>query len=571
MEKMSIFNYLYDDFQIKNKIKLIELFAGYGSQSLALKYLGANYDHHKICEWATKSIQAYNDLHIRDYKDYSQLSSFEDIVYYLEKKGISIDYKNPMTEKQIRQKGEKWCRNVYNNIIATKNLVNIQQVKGKDLDITDIDNYTYLLTYSYPCQSLSLAGNLGGMEKGSGTESSMLWEVERILKECDELGKLPQILIMENVPNCHGANNIEHFNMWIRELEKLGYQSYYMDLNSKDFGVPQNRERCFMISILGDYCYDFPKKIKLKYRLKDFLEKEVDENYYLSDKMIKYISNDNEKWTGNNDKSLINKTIASTINTAEGQRRCDASNFICEELEENFDLKNIDTKRLYGIFDKENKKHQAGSVWDKNGLCPTLDTMQGGYRQPCIEDLPKLIGGVGEMKSNGGSQFYQQDRIYDGNGIAMCHPANLPSGSYMYTVESKNNLKLKLNTEYKKIIETIEKNELPIGEVKHLDLYNRKTTENYGTLTDPKHNNNRLWDGLRVRKLTPKECWRLMGVKDEDYEKVCKNQSNSSLYHLAGDSIVTTCLMALFGKLLDIDYKTKINYLIDELKEKELK
>ena len=161
---MNMFEVLYDKFLIDKPIKLIECFAGYGSQSLALKYLGTNFVHHRICEWATKSIQAYNDIHIQDYKDYSQPLTFDEVLNYLFKKGISMNYNEPMTYEQIKRKGEQWCRTTFNNIIATRNLVNIQQVKGSDLDITDTDNYTYLLTYSFPCQDLSLAGKGKGME-----------------------------------------------------------------------------------------------------------------------------------------------------------------------------------------------------------------------------------------------------------------------------------------------------------------------------------------------------------------------------------------------------------------------
>ena len=88
--------------------------------------------------------------------------------------------------------------------------------------------------------------------------------------------------------------------MWIQRLQSFGYNNYYTDLNAKDFGIPQNRNRCFMISVLGDYKYEFPKPIKLDKDLRDLLEDEVDEKYYLSDSMKKYIASPNEKWTGNN-------------------------------------------------------------------------------------------------------------------------------------------------------------------------------------------------------------------------------------------------------------------------------
>lgn len=173
----------------------------------------------------------------------------------------------------------------------------------------------------------------------------------------------------------------------------------------------------------------------------------------------------------------------------------------------------------------------SGGKWDKmhdisrrvystDHLSPTIHTCGGGNLEPKIAEC---IGGIGEKNSNAGTQYYQQDRIYSGD-IALAHPANLPSGSYYYTE--------------------------PIA----LDEQNGcRRDGTVGTLTtdgsSPKHNN-RIIEGYKIRKLTPKECFRLMGVKDEDFERVAKNQSNSSLYHLAGDSIITNCLMAIFKEML---------------------
>ncbi len=556
IEQINMFDIMYEKYQIKKPIRLIELFAGYGSQALALKYLGIEFQHWKICEWATKSIQAYNDLHIRDYKDYSVNLTQNEIIDKLVNYGISMDYNEPMTYEQIKRKDEKWQRQTYNNIIATHNLVNIQNANAKDLNIVDTDKYDYILTYSFPCQDLSLAGKRAGM-KDTSTRSGLLWEVERILNECE---KLPQILVMENVSQVHSKGNKEYFQEWIKVLENLGYSSHWQDLNAKNYGIPQNRVRCFMISILGDYNYNFPKKIKLKKRLKDLLESEVDRKYFLSDKMISYISASNQKWTGNNNGAFINKDIASTINTGEGNRRCDASNYICDDLPYNFDLQNGclkikgKTKKGYAIANDGdgvyiNRPHQKRGVVQKgmiqtiktsldigvvvkdeiniignyspsghdasrivhpNGIAPTVKENHGTITATVVNnDAPQLIGGIGEKKSNGGTQYYQQNRIYSGEGVAMCHPANLPSGSYIYGFEEKQN--------------------------------------------------------LRIRKLTPKECFRLMGVKDEDYEKIKPNQSESSLYHLAGDSICSPVLMAVFGELLNIDYQNKIYDLVETI------
>ena len=276
---------------IDKPIRLIELFAGYGSQALALKYLGANFEHWKICEWAVKSIQAYKDLHFGDDNtDYSAAKTQDEVIDYLYGKGISANYNEPMTIDQIKRLGEEKQRVIYNNLIATHNLVSVCNCHASDLEISDTDKYTYIMTYSFPCQDLSLAGKGLGMEKGSGTRSGLLWEVERILDECN--GNLPQILLMENVPEVIGTNNSEHFSQWVAKLDSLGYKSKWEILNAKDYGVPQNRARCFMVSWLGNYYYDFPKKVKLEKRLKDILETNVDEKYYLNDDTIERIS----KW-----------------------------------------------------------------------------------------------------------------------------------------------------------------------------------------------------------------------------------------------------------------------------------
>ena len=210
----SIFDYIYETYKITKPIRLIELFAGYGSQALALKYLGINFEHWKICEWAIKSIQAYKDIHFEsDNVDYSQNILKDNIINHLYQLGISSDYNTPMTYEQIKRLGEKQLRTIYNNIIATNNLVNVQKTTGEDLEIKDVDKFTYLLTYSFPCQDLSLAGKGKGMSD-TKTRSGMLWEVERILTECYELGSLPQILLMENVPQVHSQDNIKDFNKW---------------------------------------------------------------------------------------------------------------------------------------------------------------------------------------------------------------------------------------------------------------------------------------------------------------------------------------------------------------------
>lgn len=249
-------------------------------------------------EWAIPSIIAYADLHRNELEYYgndfcSDLTK-EQICNELFKMGVSADYNKPCTLDQLKRMKEDKLRLVYNSIMCSNNLVDISRVKGEELRILDQD-HTYIMTYSFPCQDLSVAGQRKGM--ADGTRSGLLWQVERILTECKELerenkGYMPNVLLMENVIQVHSEKDMEHFRKWINRLEELGYQNYWQDLIATDYGIPQTRNRCFMVSIYGDYSYIFPKPIPLKLVLNDLKEPEenVDEKFYISEKMFNYIS-----------------------------------------------------------------------------------------------------------------------------------------------------------------------------------------------------------------------------------------------------------------------------------------
>ena len=501
-KQLDIFSTTLEQFKFTKPIRLIELFAGYGSQSLALDYLGADYESFRICEWAVNSILAYKELHFHDdNKNYSEGLSDDEVKQQLLDYGISADYNKPMTKEQISRKSGKWARNVYNAIKATHNLVDVSKVTGKSLTMREREIVQVMLTYSFPCQDLSLAGKLGGMKEGSGTRSSMIWEVGRILTELKEEKQLPDVLIMENVPTVCCEKNKEDFNKWLNFLENLGYQSYYKILSATDYGIPQTRRRCFVISLLGEYFYDFPDGFPLKLKLKDMLEDNCSEKYYLSEKMIKYITANNDKWSGNNNRSLVNKSIASTLNTFEGNRRCDASNFIAYGLPDDTDIKCLNNEPKIAI--KEKTKKGYAEAHEGDGVYINRPSQKRGVVQKGkIQTIKTSVDDIGVVVKN------------------------------------------------KAIKETIEKNELPIGEVRNLDTYNRTTSELSQTLTLPNHNSQRLWDGLRIRKLTPRECFRLMGVRDKDFDKLKGKFSDIALYHMAGDSIVVNVLMAIFSQML---------------------
>lgn len=217
-EQLSFFDFVKDDFFVNNKIRLIELFAGYGSQAMALRNLGADFEHYKVVEFDKYAIASYNAIHGTNF---------------------------PETD--------------------------IKDVKGVDLGIEDRERFTYLLTYSFPCTDLSIAGRMAGMSEDSGTRSSLLWQVKRILTECKD--NLPQILLMENVPAIHNGQNMPDFRKWLDFLESLGYSSYMQDLNAWDFNLAQSRERTFVVSILGNYNYKFPEIIDdLDFCIEDYFE-----------------------------------------------------------------------------------------------------------------------------------------------------------------------------------------------------------------------------------------------------------------------------------------------------------
>jgi len=237
------------------------------------------------------------------------------------------------------------------------------------------------MTYSFPCQDLSVAGKQAGMTKGSGTRSGLLWEVERLLNEVENL---PKVLLMENVPQVHGKKNMEDFQRWIQFLENKGYSNYWQDLNAKNYGVAQNRNRCFMVSILGSYRYEFPKPIELTKRMKDYLEDDVDEKYYIN----------NEKA-----QKLIDTLIADgTIPSRAEQSRADALTLpltsqekstqqiaFPQELTE--ELVTIDKREVellsvneLGFIERGTGQHQSNTVYSTDGICPCEYSVQ--YKEP---------------------------------------------------------------------------------------------------------------------------------------------------------------------------------------------
>ena len=364
------------------KLRLIELFAGYGSQAMALKRAGVPFTHYKVVEFDKYAIASYNAVHGTNFPT-----------------------------------------------------MDITKVHAQDLEIVDTDKYKYLLTYSFPCTDLSVAGKMEGMSKGSGTRSGLLWEVERILEECKD--NLPQFLLMENVTQVHGEQNIADFTEWIRYLSTKGYKSKWQDLNAKDYGIPQNRDRCFMVSYLDKKTrFEFPLPFKLSKFLKDYLESDIDDKYYLSERS---------------------------------------------------------TKRIIRALEKD---HSPNFIDDKE-ICYTIDTRvgaEGNYSQYIRNYIPIR---------NGTKKGYIE--AYSGDYVNLQYD----------TSDSRR------------------------GRVGKGCIHTLCCNDRQGVVTD----------NLKIRKLTPLECYRLMGVTDEDALKMIRINPISQCYKQAGNSIVVDVMVEIFKNL----------------------
>lgn len=388
-------------------IKIFEAFAGIGTQRMALKRLGLDFEVIAISEIDKFAIKSYKAIH-----------------------------------------GE------------VNNLGDITKINTDDL--SDFD----LFTYSFPCQDISVAGQQKSLEKGSGTRSSLLWECEKIIKN-----KKPKYLLMENVKNLVGKRHKNYFLKWLKILENYGYKNFWQVLNAKDYGIPQNRERVFCASILGNEEFTFPEKQVLTTRLKDVLEDDVDKKFYLS-------------------KEQIDKITFSNFNT--NVKRIQEKDYCDTLCARDFkDPKCVKVKQIgqYNTSTRINSSRYR--VYDIEGIAPSLTTCGGGNLEPHIKI------------KNSTKKGYLEAKV--GDGVDLSYPDS----------------KTRRGRVQKGLSQTL------------------VCSDNRGVVTDD----------FKIRKLTPLEYWRLMGIDDEDFYKAQKVNSNSQLYKQAGNAIVVDVLEEIFKNL----------------------
>ena len=341
-------------------------------------------------------------------------------------------------------------------------------------DISRIDELPYadFWTCSFPCTDISVAGKMKGLDPDSGTRSSLLWENIKLLKKAKDNSSLPKYIMVENVKELVGKNFIEHFNNLINIFDDLGFNTYWSVLNGKNCGVPPDRERVFVIAIRKDIdngTFDFPKPFDTGIRLKDILEENVEEKYYLSDvatrkfKLFSESKGTDIKVAGslNPDKNVQDRVrILDIEGISQGLRATDYKDpvKIVSDRISNKNYKETTAleqtnypNRLGNIYGEDKGTGYAGNVWDSEKLSPTLTTMQGGNRQPMIIE----------------------------------------------TAQSQS----------------------------------------------------------KIRKLTPKECFKLMGLTSEDCDKARNiGMSNTNLYKQAGNGIITNCCELLAEHLYKAQY-----------------
>lgn len=260
-------------------LRVFEAFAGYGSQRMALRNLGIDFEVVGISEIEGDVLQSYAAIHsdfleLRKNIDSLVPSDNEEMVAYLESINVPLDYKT--FENKARKLKTAKLKDMYLANKLIKNYGDIQRINPNELP--DFD----LFTYSFPCQDISVAGYQQGLNVESGTRSSLLWECCKIIDT-----KKPKYLMMENVKNLVGRNHKENFLKFLEYLESLGYKNSWDVLNAREYGTPQNRERVFCISELnGKKEFEFPKPTELKFKLYDILENDVDDRFYLNNNQI---------------------------------------------------------------------------------------------------------------------------------------------------------------------------------------------------------------------------------------------------------------------------------------------
>lgn len=580
-------------------IRILEFFSGVGMQRMAFDKLGVNYESVGTSEIDIPAILSYAAIHdgLLESDETFEYPVKEEMLNYLTERNIGLDFK---TGKLKLPKNLDKIKQLYRATILSKCFGDISKINPSGLPDFDF------MTYSFPCTDISVAGRKDGVIKGQ-TRSGLLYECEKVI-EC----KRPKYLLLENVKNLVGKQFKPQFDEWLEYLETLGYTNYWKVLNSKSFGVPQNRERVFVLSILGEHNpYEFHNGFELNIRLKDVLESNVDEKYYLSKEVQdRFKPNDKFKDMSGN----IVGTTAPDFRTIGQRDLCYQENSVMGTLvATDYKQPKQIVERIGGLFDDEKHIRQAGGVYNVDGLSPTLTAMYNGYKQPCVIDnsnKPYFVDRQGRVQEFDLKENYiqwdtskkqynsQQDRaFYDeklSGTIATNAMANVIENSEPLICASRGRnpenpsdrtagikLEQRLEINYSgtsNTITTVQKDnyvlEPNVLRAEYDDTISEQCENNVNIVIGSTQKNAYVGNGemsptltsamgtggghipmignipnFRIRKLTPRECWRLMGIDDECFDKAQQVNSNSQLYKQAGNGIVVDVLYYIFKEL----------------------
>lgn len=404
--------------------------------------------------------------------------------------------------------------------VKSYNAMNDTNYEPQDITKWDKDMEVDLIMHGSPCQDFSLAGKQAGGDKDSGTRSSLMYETIRIIEKLK-----PTYVVWENVKNLLSKKHRHNFDAYLETMEELGYTNYYQVLNAKDYGVPQNRERVFTISILNGSKFEFPKREELKILPVDLLEEDADEKYTLTDSNIKTYNRD----FGSKGKQLNILEVAPTLTASMGTGGGNVPYFEFPDKEE---LK----LRLKDVLEDEVDEKLYISNKTIDYICKT------GTKKCEIKDGKQVLSDkpikLGNTSPSGKSQC---NDVFDTEGVypsicarthGNCNPSIL--------VKEATKKGYAEATEGDAINLEQPNSKTRRGRVGHGVAQTLTTSCNQGVVVPP----------LRIRKLTPKECWRLMGFDDEVFEKAQAVNSNTQLYKQAGNSIVVNVLEKIFTNLL---------------------
>lgn len=435
----------------------------------------------------------------------------------------------------------------------TMNLGDITKV-----DATKLPKNIDLAVYGFPCQDISNAGKMQGLfkEDGTQTRSGLFFEALRIIEETR-----PKVAIAENVKNLTSKRFSNEFAIVLDSLDKAGYNNYWKVLNAKDFGIPQNRERVFIVSIRKDIdtgSFQFPEGFPLKKRLKDILEDAVDEKYFLSETamagLIAHKERNAQSGNGFGFQAKTEDDIASCIRARyykDGSECLIASTDIVKQIGNCCPTKTRDNPN-------------QGRIYDSDYLSPALNCMGGGNRQPFVMVKEATKKGYAEAAEGDSVNLEQPNsttrRGRVGKGVAQ----TLTTSCNQAVVEP--NVLRQVRTEYgKEVRKAYESGETEEkwGSMKQWE----PRTDGVANMLSTVQKDNLLAEpdvgGLRLRKLTPKECFRLMGFDDESFHRAEAVNSNSQLYKQAGNSIVVPVIQNIIQNLVDANVLHPVGVMSD--------